>query len=152
MQRPAGINVTPPDQGELIASVIQVKAGEATGNGQITVLQYMAPPGLASPLHIHHDADEAWFILEGELTYVSGEWSEVASPGTFVLVRRGTPHRYTVTGQGAARYLELFTVGGKEQFFAELAQTRDRLGRRLTYAETAALYRKHHVDLVAEPW
>ncbi len=152
MKPPSGIVLVAPDDGDVIAGVIQVKAGAGVGGGDVTVLQYTAQPGMGSPLHAHDDADEAWFVLEGGLTYASGEWTGTAGPGTFVLVRRGTPHRYTVTGPGPAKYLELFTVGGKERFFAELARSRERLGRALSFEETAAVYRKHHIDLLADPW
>jgi len=60
-----------------------------------------------STLHIHHSDDEAWHILEGELTFRYADQSETAGPGTTVFVPAGTPHTYTAAAGG--RYLIVLT-------------------------------------------
>src|SRR5215213_8248087 len=97
-----------------------VKAGVEHGDGGLSVMELRLPSGVSAPPHIHHDADEAWYVLEGELTFFSGTWSAVAEAGAFVLVPRDTVHNYSVTSASPARYLEMFAPGGKEQFFEEL--------------------------------
>jgi quercetin dioxygenase-like cupin family protein len=149
---PGRIVLRQADQGTPIGEVAVVKAGGHDGEGNLTLLQYQAPPGFGSPLHIHLDADEAWFILEGQLTYYSGDWTAEATAGAFILVPRGTPHRYTVTGKTQARFLELFTVGGKEEFFLDIGARRAQSGgQRLPFSEAEAVYRKHNITLLAEP-
>jgi quercetin dioxygenase-like cupin family protein len=58
-------------------------------------------------LHLHHADDEAWHVLEGELTFRFTDRTETARPGTTVFVPAGTPHTYTA-GPGA-RYLIILT-------------------------------------------
>ncbi len=136
-----------------MGGVAYLKVGGSHGEGHLTAMEYIAPPGFASPLHIHHDADEAWYVVEGVLTFESDGWSTDAPPGSFVLVRRGSPHRYTVGGDGSARFVELFTAGGKEEFFKEMAARREALGgQRPPYEVAKAIYEKHHMTLLAEPW
>jgi quercetin dioxygenase-like cupin family protein len=58
-------------------------------------------------LHVHHSDDEAWHILEGELTFRYADRSEIACPGTTVFVPAGTAHTYTASPN--ARYLIILT-------------------------------------------
>jgi len=39
------------------------------------------------PLHIHHREDEAWFILNGKMTFYVGDQSLEATAGCFVFGR-----------------------------------------------------------------
>lgn len=48
------------------------------------------------PLHIHHREDEAWYVLDGQMTFYVGEESMVATSGSFVFAPRGIPHTFTV--------------------------------------------------------
>ena len=44
--------------------------GETT-DGHFCLLEHLAmPPGLASPYHTHHNEDEAFYVLEGEVAFV----------------------------------------------------------------------------------
>ena len=58
-------------------------------------------------LHVHHSDDEAWHVLEGELTFRYADRSETAGPGTTVFVPAGTAHTYTTSAD--ARYLVVLT-------------------------------------------
>jgi mannose-6-phosphate isomerase-like protein (cupin superfamily) len=58
-------------------------------------------------LHLHHSDDEAWHVLDGELTFRYADRSEIAGPGTTVFVPAGVAHTYTAGGD--ARYLIVLT-------------------------------------------
>jgi mannose-6-phosphate isomerase-like protein (cupin superfamily) len=58
-------------------------------------------------LHVHHSDDEAWHVLEGELTFRYADRTEAAGPGATVFVPAGTAHTYTA-GPGS-RYLIVLT-------------------------------------------
>ena len=58
-------------------------------------------------LHVHHADDEAWHVLEGNLTFRYAEGSEAAGPGTTIFVPAGTAHTYTAAPD--ARYLIILT-------------------------------------------
>ena len=78
------------------------------GSGDDFVLvQWTAEVGdhWIAPLHVHHDDDEAWYVLQGRLGFrLGGEEFEVG-PGSGVLARRGTPHTYRNAGDVEAEYL-----------------------------------------------
>ena len=60
-----------------------------------------------STLHVHHSDDEAWHVLEGELTFRYADRTEIAGPGTTVFVPAGVAHTYTTSAD--ARYLIILT-------------------------------------------
>lgn len=67
------------------------------------------PPRYIAPLHLHHNDDEAWYVLEGVLRVRVGDNDVEARAGSAVLVRRGTPHTYWNAGPGPLRYLLVMT-------------------------------------------
>jgi mannose-6-phosphate isomerase-like protein (cupin superfamily) len=73
-------------------------------------------------MHVHHDKDEAFFVLEGEVEFfLADTGSRLAGPGDFVFGPRQVPHRFEVrTPQ--ARVLVIGTPGGGERFFQELGE------------------------------
>jgi quercetin dioxygenase-like cupin family protein len=77
--------------------------------------------------HRHTREDEAWYVIEGELSFQVGEEAAVAGPGTLVYAPRDVPHSFKVT-KVPARYLIIFSPGGIEGLFAEVDELRKTLG------------------------
>jgi quercetin dioxygenase-like cupin family protein len=152
LNRPEGIIVWPVGEGGEVSPGTVLKAERYEGQGRLTLMERTFPTEVGSPFHSHHNMDEAWYIFEGELTYESGAWSAKAGPGAFVLVLSGTPHRYTVTSPGPARFLELFTVRGMEEFLRETWMQRTAHGPRPPYALVEALWGKYDMTLLVDPW
>jgi mannose-6-phosphate isomerase-like protein (cupin superfamily) len=67
------------------------------------------PPRHIAPRHVHHQDDEAWYVLEGVLGIQMGEKEVEARAGAGILVPRGTPHTYWNAGTGPLRYLLIMT-------------------------------------------
>lgn len=78
------------------------------------------PPGAGPPLHIHHNEDETFYILEGELGMQVNGQKFTASPGTAVFLPKGMPHTFHNAGMQTARALVTVTPGGLEGFFPEV--------------------------------
>lgn len=66
-------------------------------------------PMFIAPLHLHHEDDEAWFILEGTLGFQIGDETIEANRNEAVIVPRGTPHTFWNPKQETARYLIIMT-------------------------------------------
>ena len=72
----------------------------------------MAPGRHGPPIHEHSDEDDAFYVLDGELTFqVEGE-EIVAVPGTFVLVPPGVLHTFANRGDTVARMLNIHAPAG----------------------------------------
>jgi mannose-6-phosphate isomerase-like protein (cupin superfamily) len=62
--------------------------------------------------HVHQDEDDAFYILEGEMTFVVEGADVAAPPGTFVLVPPGVEHGFRNDGEIPVRMLNLHAPAG----------------------------------------
>ena len=90
-----------------------------------TFMQFLhvSPPGTGVPVHIHHGEQEAIYIIEGDLVAQIGTETLSASPGDAVMLPKGVPHGWRVTGDKTARILftfELTPESDHETMFASL--------------------------------
>jgi mannose-6-phosphate isomerase-like protein (cupin superfamily) len=88
--------------------------------GQVSVIETAPGPGAGPPLH-HHDFDEAFYVLEGELTFRLRDEMVTAGPGDLVFAPRGVPHTFANLGDKPARQLIVCTPAGFERYFARMA-------------------------------
>jgi mannose-6-phosphate isomerase-like protein (cupin superfamily) len=92
--------------------------------------------------HIHTREDEAWYVIEGELTFeVAGE-TIVAPAGAYVMAPRGIRHAYRVS-KAPARYLVILSPPGLENYFAERSLLGDPSHDDTYVAARAELSRKY---------
>lgn len=99
-------------------------SGENTGGAFGLVESWMMPPSFASPYHVHHREDEAFYVVEGELAVIcDGKWIK-AGPGTYVFGPREIPHGFKVVGSAPARILLLCAPAGFEHFVLDLSEPR----------------------------
>ena len=98
---------------------MSVKATKEETDGAFSLLEATEPPDFGPPLHTHHDAAEAFYVLEGEYTiFVDGR--EFVSPaGSFIFIPAGVPHGFRV-GRTASRKLNLYTPAAMVDYFDEL--------------------------------
>ena len=64
---------------------------------------------------MHEDEDDAFFVLEGQLTVRTPEESQpnvIAGPGTFVLVPPGVVHTFANHGDAQVRMLNIHAPSG----------------------------------------
>lgn len=80
------------------------------------------PPDFGPPLHVHRDASEAFFVLEGEYLMFIEDEQTLCPPGTFVYVPPSTPHTFRVVSAGPGKKLNLFSPAAMTEFFEELAE------------------------------
>jgi mannose-6-phosphate isomerase-like protein (cupin superfamily) len=62
--------------------------------------------------HVHAAEDDAFYIVEGEMTFVFGDETAAAPPGTFVLVPPGVPHGFRNDGPSPVRMLNIHAPAG----------------------------------------
>lgn len=103
----------------LSGDVYTVKLRHEESGGALTLMEASVPPGGGPPLHIHADADEAFYLLSGELEITAKGRTYRVLPGDFVFIPKGTAHRFRNNGVHTARQLLLFTPSGVDRFFLE---------------------------------
>jgi mannose-6-phosphate isomerase-like protein (cupin superfamily) len=107
-------------------TVVIRASAEATG-GALTVFEEV-PPLLDTPLHVHSNEDELFYILEGEHIVQRGDEEFRLGPGEAIFLPRGVPHAQRRVVTGAGRLLVVCAPGRFEGFFRDLAEA-DREGR-----------------------
>jgi quercetin dioxygenase-like cupin family protein len=138
-----------------LGGLMTVKASGPETGGALAVLENLLPPGFATPLHVHRDADEPYYVLEGEVTFYCAGEAYRAGPGSFLFLPRGIPHAFRVSEAGPARLLILTLPGGFEDF-VEDAGTPARQPKLppatpidlSAFPETAA---RHGIDILGPP-
>jgi quercetin dioxygenase-like cupin family protein len=102
--------------------LVVIKAtAKQTGNAY-ALIEFLAPVGPASPYHVHRAEDEAFYVLEGQVEFISGERRQTGGPGSYVFLPRDIPHGIRVVGTSPARFLVLTTPGGFEGFVMEMGE------------------------------
>ena len=102
-----------------------IKATAKSTGGAYGLVESWIPAGASPPLHIHRREDEAFWVMEGTVTFRAGDDTITARPGSFVFLPRDVPHTFVVEGAEPAHILTLLTPGGGEQFFVEGGRTPD---------------------------
>jgi mannose-6-phosphate isomerase-like protein (cupin superfamily) len=111
-----------PGEGESVWSLggrFTVKLPGDQCDQRFSVTESVAFQTTEPPMHVHQREDEAWFVLEGHLTFCVGEQVLEAGPGSFAYAPKGLPHTFTVDIE-PSRVLVFASPAGFEQFALDL--------------------------------
>jgi quercetin dioxygenase-like cupin family protein len=86
-----------------LADLMTVKATRRDTGDALALIEGVFPPGDATPPHIHHTDDEAWYVLEGVVRLSCGDEVYEAEVGDFLFAPKGIEHRLEVTSEEPAR-------------------------------------------------
>jgi mannose-6-phosphate isomerase-like protein (cupin superfamily) len=89
--------------------------------GRLGIVESLMPAGSPGPPLHKHDFDEAFYVIEGELTFhLDGELVTVGA-GQMAFAPGGEPHTFANRGSADAHYLIALTPAGFEREFARRA-------------------------------
>jgi quercetin dioxygenase-like cupin family protein len=103
---------------------VWVKTSGAETAGSLAQVEIDDPRGSAPPMHVHHNEDETFYVLEGEVSVFAGDERVELGAGDYAFVPRGTSHAYLVRSE-RARMLVTFAPAGFEEFFLEIGDPGD---------------------------
>jgi quercetin dioxygenase-like cupin family protein len=108
------------DAYDFLSTLSIVKAtGTATGNA-LSVVETRLPAGFSPPPHIHHNEDEAFYLLNGRIEAQIGDQKIPAEQGAFLWLPRNVLHGFTVSADGPCTILTITTPAGFDAFVAEV--------------------------------
>ncbi|MEX1656957.1 cupin domain-containing protein [Streptomyces pseudovenezuelae] len=135
--------IVPPGGGRKLitkAQEVTFKATQAQGSS-ISVFEVVVPPGFDVGAHTHGDAQEFFYVLEGQLELLAFEpvkrtedswhdWESAdgdkavqATEGAFMFVPPGTPHAFRNASDEPARMLfQCYPSPYHELYFEEIAE------------------------------
>lgn len=97
---------------------VTTKVSGAQTRGRFSQVLLTEAHGMGLPLHVHHEADESFYVLDGEVVFFVDDDRIDAAAGDFLFVRRGVAHTHVVRSY-QAELLATFSPAGTEVFFAE---------------------------------
>jgi mannose-6-phosphate isomerase-like protein (cupin superfamily) len=83
----------------------EVPTGNVKGidyGATVSLILDHSQPGEGPRLH-RHPYDETWVVIEGNLTFQSGDERFKAGAGDIVIVPPGAPHKFTNDGPGRSK-------------------------------------------------
>jgi mannose-6-phosphate isomerase-like protein (cupin superfamily) len=95
--------VVQPGEGQVVGNVEFLARTADTPRFNFSIIEIVA--GRELEAHAHREEDDAFYVLEGQLTFVFGD-------GTFVLVPPGVEHGFRNDGDSAVRMLNIHAPGG----------------------------------------
>jgi quercetin dioxygenase-like cupin family protein len=107
---PAQAIVVPPGEGHRVGNVEFLARTADTPRFTFGIIDFA--PGRELEAHAHDGEDDAFYILEGELTFVLGDEEVTAPQGTFVLVPPGVEHGFRNDTETPIRILNIHAPAG----------------------------------------
>src|SRR5262245_45894818 len=117
------------------------------------LVEVQARRGDMPPLHVHHETDEAFIVLEGRISLHQPGRSIELGPGETFLAVHGIPHVYRVESE-QARWLAIGSPAGFADFVREASDEPDGDGfpdREPDLARIAEAAARHGIELLGPP-
>ena len=102
--------VVPPGEGHRVGNVEFLARTADTPRFTLGIIDFA--PGRELEAHVHDGEDDAFYILEGELTFMLGEDRVKAPEGTFVLIPPGVEHGFRNDTERPVRILNVHAPAG----------------------------------------
>lgn len=134
MQPGAGESVT------IGANEVLFKVVDGDGCSGFSLIEQTVAPGTPGPVLHRHDFDEAFWVLEGELTIDLGDRTENLGAGGFAFIPGGDAHSFRNETDQTVRMLLLCSPAGFEAYFRDLAELVARGPDPRSMGELAARY------------
>lgn len=106
---------------DLGVATMRLLIGADQTRGALGVAEFVGRRGAWTVPHQHLGLEECFYVLGGAFAFEAGTEEFEASAGAFVMVPRGTRHVLRAVTDEAS-LLVLWTPGGLEQMFLELAR------------------------------
>ena len=130
------------------SNVMDVKVSGKDTNGDLAIFEQTSlSPKRGTPLHIHPNQDEVFYVLEGEYQFQVGKDSFRLKTGDSIFLPRKVAHAWAQVSE-RGRMTVIFQPAGKlEAFFLTMAA----LTKEPTQAEMIAHFANHDMQLVGPP-
>ena len=100
-----------PGEGHRVGNVEFLARSADTPRFNLAIVT-MQPHRDGPPMHVHESEDDAFYVLEGEITFLLDGSEVVAGPGTFALVPPGVAHTFANRGGEVLRVLNVHAPAG----------------------------------------
>jgi mannose-6-phosphate isomerase-like protein (cupin superfamily) len=106
---------------ETVPGGVRVLVRGADSDGRVAIMDNTVPAGVKGPPFHHHEFDEAFYVLDGELTFRLGDELVTRGAGELVFAPGGAQHTFANRSAAEARMLLVCTPAGFERYFQRMA-------------------------------
>jgi mannose-6-phosphate isomerase-like protein (cupin superfamily) len=99
-----------------------ILATAADTEGGYSVVEIVSQPGDGTPVHLHHDEDEHFIILEGTARILYGDKTFDAPAGTSITLTRNIRHAWCNPFSSPFRMVAIASPGGCEEALRMIAR------------------------------
>jgi quercetin dioxygenase-like cupin family protein len=130
------------------ANVLDVKvSGSDTDGGLAIFEQTSLSQGRGTPLHIHPEQDEVFYVIEGAYYFQVGSEKYNLATGDSIFLPRKVPHAWTQVSEKGKMTVILQPAGKLENFFTTMST----LNHEPTPAEIAKIFEENGMQVVGPP-
>jgi len=130
------------------SNVLDVKISGSDTQGQLAVFEQTSlSQGRGTPLHVHPDQDEVFYVLEGDYYFQVGDEKFRLTVGESIFLPRKVPHAWTQVSAKGKMMVTLQPAGKLEDFFLTM---RD-LNHEPSAKELAGIFSKNDMQVLGPP-
>jgi quercetin dioxygenase-like cupin family protein len=115
----------PAGTGVSVGPGLDLRMSAAATSGAISVHEGVLAPGDEVDMHVHDDADQLLYVVEGEIEVTVGDADFVARAGDLISKPHGLAHGFANRGEALARVLEITAGDSFERFTLAAAEVTD---------------------------
>jgi quercetin dioxygenase-like cupin family protein len=130
------------------SNILDVKISGSDTNGDLAIFeQTSVSQGKGTPLHIHHNQDEIFYIIEGSYKFQVGDDKYDLTTGESIFLPRKVAHAWTQVSEKGKMIVTMQPAGKLENFFVTMAA----LDHQPSQQEIAALFLENDMQVVGPP-
>jgi quercetin dioxygenase-like cupin family protein len=130
------------------SNVLDVKVSGKDTDGALAIFEQTSlSPGRGTPLHIHHNQDEVFHVLNGSYKFRVGEEEFTLDKGDNIFLPRKVPHAWTQISKKGKMTVTLQPAGKLEEFFVAVAA----LDHEPTPEEMKKIFADNDMQVVGPP-
>ena len=130
------------------ANILDLKVSGKDTNGQLAIFEQTGlSPKRGTPLHVHHNQDEIFKVIEGEYHFIVGKDKFKLTAGDTIFLPRKVPHAWTQVSQKAKMNVIVQPAGKLEEFFVTMAAFKGEP----TKEQVAKIFADNEMQVVGPP-
>ncbi|MGN6823252.1 MAG: cupin domain-containing protein [Candidatus Nitrosocosmicus sp.] len=118
-----------------------LKVSGSDSEGNYSLIEMIHPPNTGPALHIHSNATEAYYFLDGNYFIRCGKREYQAYPGDFVFIPKGISHNYQ-SGPKGGKVL-VISPAGLEGYFKEVADILVSQDKKITWNQEVEIAKRY---------
>jgi mannose-6-phosphate isomerase-like protein (cupin superfamily) len=118
-----------------------LKVAGRDSEGKYSLIEMMHPPNTGPSLHIHSNAPEAYYVLDGSYSIISGDRKYQSYPGDFVFIPKDIRHNYQSGPQGGK--VLVISPAGLEGYFKEVSDILLKQGNKIPWNQEVEIAKRY---------